>query len=109
MSDVLDEWRDVDQPNIADELDALAAEGRVTNVSLSRRHGGGWQCYLTLGRTGTHIAQIDDTPSSALAKAIEKLPTTEAYDLKFSAAAVSERAKEGQQAAAPAEPVGIFD
>jgi hypothetical protein len=113
-----------------EELDNLAADGRVTNVSLARRHGGGWQCYLTLGATGSHIAQIDDSPSSALAKAIEKVPATEAYDMKYGAAAVSERAKDEQVAAdrnshwadfnarearevaiglEPAEPTGVFD
>jgi hypothetical protein len=51
------------------------------------------------------VAQIGDTPTAALSKAIEKLPSCEAYDLQYSAEAVTERA---QQAAVPVEK-GIFD
>lgn len=92
--------------SIGDELDKLAAEGRLTSVTLARRHGGGWQVYLKLGQVDSYVAQIGDTPTTALTGAVEKLPSCEAYDLRFSGQAVSERA---QQAAAPAEPAGIFD
>lgn len=91
--------------NIGEELDRLAAEGRLSSVTLARRHGGGWQCYLKLGLVDSYVAQIDETPTAALTKAIEKLPSCEAYDLKYSAEAVTDRA---QQAAAPVEK-GIFE
>lgn len=92
--------------SITDELDALAAEGRVTSVTLAGRKADGWQCYLKMGLVDSYVARAGVSPSEALAKALDALPATEAHDLKFSAAAVAARAK---AEATPVAAAGIFD
>jgi hypothetical protein len=90
---------------IGGELDKLAAEGRVSSVSLVQL-AGGWQLYLKMGRVDQYIAKRGPSPSAVLAAAIADLPQTEAYELQFGAAAVTARALAEEKAA---EPKGIFD
>ncbi|WP_035670054.1 hypothetical protein [Bradyrhizobium liaoningense] len=88
--------------DIGEELDKLAAEGRVSSVSLIQL-GGGWQVYLKMGLVNDYIAKRGASPSAVLAAAIADLPQNEAYELRFGTAAVAARAQ------AEAEPKGIFD
>lgn len=92
--------------DIGEELDKLAAEGRVTSVNLAGRCRGGWQCYLKMGLVDQYVAQSAATPSAALAKAMAALPAEEAYELKYGKTGVNARA---QDEAAPATEAGIFD
>ncbi|WP_316397308.1 hypothetical protein [Bradyrhizobium sp. 33ap4] len=74
--------------NVGEEMDRLAAEGRLTSVTLIARSGGrGWQCYLNCS-----VAQIADTPAGALSKTLDILPATQDYDAKYGGAAVTARA-----------------
>jgi hypothetical protein len=93
--------------NIGEELDKLAAEGRVTNVTLAGRTRDGWQCYLKMGRANNYVARGGATPAAALAAAIEGLPGDEAYELKYGATGVNARAQ-AEEKPAP-EDAGIFD
>lgn len=89
---------------IAEQLDAFAAEGRVSSVTLIKV-GGVWQAYVNLA-AGVTSAQRKPTPMEALGAALAALPGLEAYELKYGVTGVNARAA----AEAPAsEPEGIFD
>jgi len=65
--------------SVLDEIDALAAAGKINSVTLWRRKDG-WQANVQSADTGGWTCLTRDTPSEGLAAVLALKPVCDKYD-----------------------------